>query len=129
MLDPRAKEAIQVHLKIDDFINHHQDAIFDKIEERYEKLKHDKDAPLLFIGELLPLMSGIVQVASKYENINNGVAWAKGIIPNADAGSLLTTFTLLYLIDKGQQKFANDSKRHLVWDEISRQVEKQLGSD
>jgi hypothetical protein len=92
MLDPRATEAIDVQLEIGGFIDTHQDAIFNKIEERYEKLRDYKDATLLFIGELLPLMSGIVQVASKYEHINKAIEWAKRIVPNADAGSLLTTF-------------------------------------
>jgi hypothetical protein len=98
------------------------------MEQLYRNVEDEEEAPLLFIGELLPMMSGIVQVGSSVKDFRRAVAWARSTAPNADPGSFLTTLTLLYLLSRGKDKFSDsdDYEKRERWQAMWERVQVQL---
>jgi hypothetical protein len=55
---PRTVQAVKELLKLDRFIDSQKDVIFRKLEDHYAHVRDEAEAPLLFIAEALPLVSG-----------------------------------------------------------------------
>jgi len=124
----RAVEAVEDYLQIDDFIESQKDVILKRLEEHYEHVSDESEAPLLFIAEVLPLISGIVQVGSSVDNFRRAVGWTKACVPSADPGSFLTTLTLIYILEKGRQEFAydEDEEKRVTWSRMAEAVLMQM---
>jgi hypothetical protein len=124
----RAVDAVENHLKIGEFIESKKDAIFRRLEEQYNHVKGEVEAPLLFIAEALPLVSGIVQVGSTVESLRRSVRWANSCVPSADPGSFLSTLTLIYILEKGRDEFVvcEDKAKREVWNEMTDGVLRQM---
>ena len=125
---PRAVEAVEDHLKIDRFLESQKAEVFGRLEDRYNEVKDEVEAPLLFIAESIPLVSGIIQVESGVANFRAAVRWAKACVPNADPGALLTTLTLIYILQRGAAYYeekGNDEKRE-TWERMAETVLMQM---
>ncbi len=76
----------------------------------------------------MPLVSGIIQVGSSVENFREAVRWAKECLPNADPGAFLTTLTLIYILTKGRDEFADheDEEKQVTWNRMTEAVLMQM---
>jgi hypothetical protein len=128
----KAKEVVEDILGAKNFIESHQDEIFERLEE-FDSRTTNSEGDIMFIAETLPLTSGIVHLGSTADNFKNAKAWVRTNLPDSDTVSILSALTFLYLVDKGWQNFSKSdeltksgAKRSEVWERICRRTKKVL---
>ena len=124
----RTVQVVEDYLKIGGFIDLHKDAIFRKLEEHHRQVGDESESPLLFIAEALPLVSGIINVGCTVENFREAVRWLKSYLPDADPFAILATLTLIYILEKGRDEFADgeDEDRRVTWNRMAEAVLMQV---
>lgn len=128
----KAKEVVEDILGAQDFIESHQDEIFERLEE-FDSRTKNSEGDIMFIAETLPLTSGIVHLGSTADNFKKAKAWVRTNLPDSDTVSILSALTFLYLVDRGWQKFSKSNeltksgaKRSEAWERICRRTKKVL---
>ena len=122
----RAREVVVDQLKVDHFIESHQEEIYKQLEENARRTREEGcEGKLMFMAESLPLISGIVHVGSSLENLTNATEWVRRLLPKADPVSILSALTFIYIVEKGAQEFAasQDAEKRNLLVRIGREVE------
>jgi len=124
----KAKEVVEHQLQVASFIENHKQAIFDKLEENYMRVQKQEQAPLMFIAASLPLISGIVHVGSTLEHFKSATAWVRDSLPEADPVSVLSTLTLIDVVERGWRDFeqSSDDQKRWLWRGIHQGVQALL---
>jgi hypothetical protein len=142
-----AREAV-AQLGIEKFIDIHKEKMYGKIEN-YERMHcanlegseletceitagkkkgSENKYDMIFIAENLPMIYGVIHVGSKLEDFEKANKWAKKLLPGADALSVLSSLTFIYIVDKGWKEFKDnkDEERRKLWEGIRSRVEPLL---
>lgn len=129
----KAKEVVEDILGAKDFIESHEDEIFERLEEFESRTTKNSEGDIMFIAEALPLTSGIVHLGSTADNFKKAKAWVRTNLPDSDTVSILSALTFLYLVDKGWQKFSESKEisktgeeKSVVWQRICQRTNKVL---
>ena len=122
----RAREAVEEHLKVKEFIENHEQDIYEKLEKFEESAsvasREDEHA---FIAESLPLIEGIVQVGSTPKDFEKASGWLKGLLPQADPALALSALVLMYVVGRGHQRFSiqGSSAQRASWERMFKRVQ------
>ncbi|GET36550.1 hypothetical protein [Microseira wollei] len=140
----KAIEAVEEKLDVEDYIFEHIDLIYHKLEQcdlRAKKAENDGNqryqCDMMFIAESLPVISAIIQVGSKLENYNSAKKWVRDELPDADAVSVLSALTFLYIVGMGQGEHENSTyvieypglgkvNKRDIWNRISERVNRRF---
>jgi enamine deaminase RidA (YjgF/YER057c/UK114 family) len=109
------------------FFSKHDDDIFDRLEDCDDIAGHavwNKD--VIFIGEGLPIINGIILVSAKREQLNRALRWVREYWHDtADPLIMLSTLVFKYVVNKGVQKFKDDPNinKQVIWERIEKRIE------
>ena len=115
-------------LGVKDFIKKNP-TIFEKLEQFNEQSEVARvDANMMFIALSLPVVNGIIHIASDPTSLGKAMRWvgenweklAEDRDP--DAISILSALTLLYVASEGRRTYASDERSRKVWDKILERV-------
>jgi len=117
----KAQQAVEEQLNADGFIDSQKRTIFEKLEENYLSVKDQDQAQLMFIAASLPLAAAVIHVGTTLEDFRRANKWVKESLPDADPVSILSTLTLIYIVNKGWQDAAGSGDEHkkMVWNEMA----------
>src|SRR3990172_2887136 len=102
----RAAEAVEKRLKAGRFIEGHKGIIFEKLEDNYRRVKDRDQAQLMFFATSLPLAGSIIQLGTTAEDFRRANEWVRESLPDADPVAILSTLTLIYVVNKGWEEAA-----------------------
>jgi hypothetical protein len=114
-----SKKIVEETLNLKEFITTHEADIFAKLEscDAHTK-KLESDGTIMFITEILPLITAIIHVGSTSENFKDAKNWVRNSLPEADPVSVLTAITFLYIVNRGRAKYSNSKEKSEVWKRI-----------
>ena len=129
----QATVAVIDKLEIDGFIEDHWDEIEKRVldvERRVEEAKKEgkleQGGNVIFVAECLPFVAGIVHVGSNLDKFRVARKWVDAELPNADAVSVLSALTFLYLVMEGKKKAEGDQEKVEKWEKIQCRVDSLL---
>jgi hypothetical protein len=122
--------AVEKHLKAQEFIETHHNEIFKRLsdaEARARAREAGPEANVVFVAECLPFVAGIVHVGSQLDDFREARDWALEKLPYADAVSVLSALTFLYIVEKGLKSATKENSAELpVWRSMSRRLDSLL---
>jgi hypothetical protein len=105
-------------------------SIFNKLEEcdRYAQASADFNGDMMFIALSLPLVNGIIHIASNRNGLRRATEWVvkewQEDDKDPDKVSILSALTLIHLAVKGWQRFRDDPTKRNAWKRIIFRVQK-----
>jgi len=124
-----ARLAVEEYLKAQDFIKQHHSEIFKRLADAEERARARDAGPesnVVFVAECLPFVAGIVHVGSQLNDFREARDWALKKLPYADAVSVLSALTFLYIVEKGL-RFGNPAELP-VWQSMSHRLDSFLAA-
>jgi hypothetical protein len=123
----QADTAVADKLKIDGFIEEHWDEIEKRVLDVESRVAGmGQGANVIFVAECLPFVAGIVHVGSTLDKFRDAKKWVEAQLPHADAVSVLSALTFLYVVDKGKELAKADPEKLKKWQSIQRRVNSLL---
>jgi hypothetical protein len=118
-------------LGIRDFLNTHKELVFAKLEECESIAERaDFNGEIMFIASSLPIISGLILVASTRHERQLAIEWVLSNWRNGgdppDTLSILSALTLIYLVAKGWKELKSDpdDRKREIWARIRDRVGK-----
>jgi len=127
-----AETAVKI-LGAEKFIENYSHLIFEKLEEcdKYAQ-SADFNGDLVFIALSLPIINGIIHVASNSAALIAARDWVVSKWKDnkdPDPVSILSALTLVYVVAKGWRAFQEDQERREVWRRILGRMERLNGQE
>jgi hypothetical protein len=121
-------EVVENQLKVAQFIDSHKDQIYAKMEANYQRVRDEQQAHLMFVALSLPLVSGVIHVGSTLQDFKRASEWVKQKLRVADPVAILSTLTLVYIVEKGLREFADsgDLARKEQWEGMNEWMQSLL---
>jgi len=121
----RAAEAVEKRLKAGRFIESHKAIILGKVEDNYRRVKDGDQAQLMFFATSLPLAGSIIQLGTTAEDFRRANEWVRESLPDADPVAILSTLTLIYVVNKGwdEATASDDDEKKIIWNEMAELVQ------
>lgn len=128
-LAPLTKTAVE-KLGVEKFIEvHGKDQIFPKLEDCDKHAENAKvDSDMMFIALSLPVINGIIHIASNPTNLKKAMGWVYenwtkvADVDDPDAISILSALTLLYVSIKGEEANREEPDKKEIWQRILQRV-------
>lgn len=127
-----AEEAVEKKLRIADFLSGHGPNIYERFEEFERKVKTSQAAQpetvqdLTFIALCLPVVSGLIHVATTKADFDEALSWVASQSPQIDGTAMLSALTFLYIVQEGEKALEGDPEKRELWAEIRKRVERFL---
>jgi hypothetical protein len=95
-----ASHAVKL-LNADEFIKKHRSEIFERLAGAEASVKGmGPEGNVVFVAECLPFVAAIVHVGSTLDKFREARDWVRGKLEHADAVSVLSALTFLYIVDQ-----------------------------
>jgi hypothetical protein len=134
-----AAEAID-RLGVRDFIGKHLGDITERLKECESAAQNAPvDSDMLFIALSLPILNGVIHIASNRENLQRAIAWAThkwrghpGAAPRKrkkdfDPISILSSLTLIFVVCEGSKaRSAGEKKKDKGNDQLWKDIVKHI---
>lgn len=125
-------KVVKEWLKIDDFIDKHEEQIFTKLEEcdqnimtALEKGQIDQSQDfVMFMCQALPLISSIIQIGSSLKALNEATDKIREKLSDIDAVSVLSALTFAYIVEVKVWGEFKSSEKEKQWNRIRNRVQK-----
>ena len=125
-----AAVAAELYLKVADFFTHYELEIYKRLEECDDVANREGErGGMVFIGEGLPIINGIIYVGAKREDLSLAKEWVKETWgKDAHPRIVLSALMFIYVTDLGAQKYKEDEdpKKREKWARIHRRVHSLL---
>ena len=122
-VDVVAAEAVRL-LDVRDFIDHNLDSLGVKLEEANRTAgTRDKESDARFAALSLAAVAMVIEYFSNKKDMAAAEAWVREYwgaeTPGRDTKTILTALTLIYVVQQGAKRYADDPERGATWQEIT----------